>query len=387
MHGKKARPLGFLTLAFVGLVVGVSLWLHEPPRQLVAIVDSQVQSPGELPVPSLHEPVQAVERDELVEPISKAPALGTEPEPPEEMLEEPGHPDPVELGPAALDLRLTDARSGEPVASHVELWRIDAPGNEHWTDGDQLQDQAHVPVEGWLLTRLPEGRYRLVCHAQAWDAQPPEIAVSAPRTRLDVAIELPRAFRVRVVVRDRYGRLVPTVFFGRERIETLEVSEPWRFERLPREGDMMWETVGWSDLGPALESSEGPQAEDGFDLGLYAGATRGQPERSVLALRTPEGARVCVRVPARADGDVHLVAVAVPRAEVADRVRMPGGGPAQAEVSVTGWAQPATPATPGGGWERAPLEIRARLEGYRGVELAWTVAQGELPWVELQPGP
>jgi hypothetical protein len=378
------RWLVALLLA-LALAVVTALWLLRPGHDAVAAPDLAQAAPAQVSAAELRSPREP-------EPLTRAEVASVEP--PAESFEEedlppeaegPWPPDPVQLGPAMLDLRLRDARSGEPIGSFVHLWRIDAPGNEGWTEGDQLQTEAQVPEEGWLFTRLPEGRYRLVCDAASWDSEPPEITVSAPRTTLDVSIDVPTRFRVRVVVRDRYGALVPSVTVTQEQSDRLSLSEPWRFERQLRSGDMSWSDFDGQADAPFRPNLE-PQPEDGFDLGLYGGATRGAPKVSVLTLETPDRARVRVRVPARADGDLRMVAVAVPLADVASRVLIPGGAPAQADVEVWGEAIEFDPALPlGGGWDHAPVRIRAGLAGYEPVDELWTVALGELPWIELVP--
>ena len=330
-------------------------------------------------------PVPATERAPRAEENVVDAGAAFDDEPPIEEWEDLDLPDDVQLGPAALDLRLVDARTGAGVASHVELWRIDAPGNDHWSAGDQLQQQAHVPAEGLLFTRLPEGRYRLVCSAQVWDEEPPEVEVDAPRTQIDLALALPRSFRVRVVVRDRFEHLVPSVELGRTGSESLDAGSPWRWDRMPLNGDAILEDFEMSSVEFAPWLSLGPQTEDGFDLGSYHEAERGSHQRITLELRTPQGGRVSVRVPGRAGEDVHLVAVAVPEPEFAARVRMPGGGPAHAEVEAICEATARSAYERGGGWASAPVKIRARLVGYRPTERIWCAAQGELPWIELEP--
>jgi hypothetical protein len=55
------------------------------------------------------------------------------------------------------------AAAEQPVASHVELWRIDAPRARTGLLATSSRTKAQVPVEGWVFTNLPEGRYRVVC--------------------------------------------------------------------------------------------------------------------------------------------------------------------------------------------------------------------------------
>lgn len=378
---------GLVAFVLVALLsLAAMLWLRTAARDVAAGPERAAVEPARTDdavqrataEPALPERAEVERSEPEAEPVAQEELD----EPPEEEADS----DPVQLGPALLDLRLIDARTDEPVASQVELWRIDAPGNDAWTDGDQLQQSAHVPVDGWVFTHLPEGRYRLVCDAAVWNAQPPEITVSAPRTQLDVPIEVPVSFRVRVVVRDRYGRLVPGVLVQREQPRLLQLSEPWRFDRAPREGfaDYVSEEVS-VDLPP--RASVGPQSEDGFDLGGFRGAQRGSHQVQGFVLETPDGARVHVAIPTQAEGNVDLVAVAVPPGDVLPGVRVPAGADGEPMVEVVGEAVAAERGLPLDGWDHAPVRILVGLAGCESKVVSWTVADGDLPLIELERGP
>jgi hypothetical protein len=337
-----------------------------------------------------------VDQRETIAVAAPAPAApeehAAEPAPPELELisfEEmrPLPPDPVQLGPAVLHLELVDGATEHGLASHVELWRIDAPENDSWTGGDQLQDQAQVPAEGWSFRNLPEGRYRVVCHAQAWGEEAAEVDVAAPFTRFSLSLTLPRAFRVWLDVRDRFGVQVASLALVNENQEYLDAQEPWRNERgLKRAAGVSW-SIGRGRWGFRQWSSEAPHPADGFDLGTHYESERGGHRRDVLDYATSDGHRVRVRIPPRRDADLHLVAVALSPAEIEPLVRVPPGFSGQLELEVVGEAVQRDPSLPGGGWERAPVAIRVHSAGLRAVQHTWRAVDGELPGIVLEADP
>jgi len=383
--------------AVLALAAAGALWLalREPAEAPVLARSAAPEThAAELPIDDppvdLREPVPV---QEAAPPAEEAPAAeDLVPEELEELVidfseSKPLPPDPVQPGPALLDLQLVDADSEEGVASHVELWRIDAPENEHWTEGDQLQDQAWVPVEGWAFRNLPEGRYRVVCHAQVWGEEAAEVEVRAPRTRLSLDLELPRAFRVRLDVRDRFGVQVASLALVSRGDELVDPQESWRNERMVKNwsGESWGYAVGRGWVDPF--SHDGPQPPEGFDLGSFYEVDRGGHRRTVLELEVPGGGRVRVTLPTRRDSDLDLIAVVVAPSEVEPLVRVPPGFAATIELRVVGQAIERDTSLPGGGWERAPVSIRAWAEGLNAVEHAWRAADGELPPVVLEAAP
>ena len=97
-----------------------------------------------------------------VHPRGTAAALGDEeiekePEQPqelEELVEDPPE-DPIGRGECSLILQAFDADCGEPIDARADLWRLNAPGNEHWRAGDQLQASVKIDANaGILLPRI-----------------------------------------------------------------------------------------------------------------------------------------------------------------------------------------------------------------------------------------
>jgi hypothetical protein len=390
---QRGKPAVGLALALVGaLAVGIAVWWSTAPVAPQVRAKAPFETPSVEPhgaAPDLRELVQLDEEPQPAPAASAEPVADAADEPDLVFHEVVGeaHPDPVEHGNALLDLRLIDKATGAAVASHVELWRLDAPENEHWTSGDQLQDQADVPLEGWIFTRLPEGRYRVVCHREAWGEEPPEIEVTAPRTRLDVALVLPREFRIRLDVRDRFGNQVAGLALEERSFEYLDERQPWRGERTQKSGFGTAIGYGASRGRGKPWSLPGPQPPEGFDLGLRWEADRGGHRTEVLVMRTESGGRVRLFVPPRCAGDLRLVAVVLTAEEVEPLVRFPSAISAPLELDVFGKAVERDSGLPDGGWQQAPVKIRIQAAGVGRFSDTWKPADGDLPSIVLRPDP
>lgn len=366
------------------LVALATSWLLAPRARPRADVGPQVVAPakrGDEPRPAVA--VREVARDPLESPTPEPQVEDELDAPPEawvEVAEDELPPDPVEFGPAALSLRLIDARSGAPVASRVELWRVEAPGNAGWTAGDQLQLAADVPLEGARFANLPEGRYRAVCDAARFDQPPPAFELRAPHGEVEVALEMPRAFELRVRFVDRFGEPYASAEWWQEGARPVEPAPHRTRARAPR-GVEVWvdsEVLMWSG-DPELHGLGGPQADGGWSLGRQRERSRGERLVRVLRLRAPDGALAEVEVPARAEGDLALVAVGLPDDLAASGVRLPDGRASAARVSALGLARAVAD------WRRAPVLITAELAGFAAHAGEWRPEQGDLPWILLEP--
>jgi hypothetical protein len=340
----------------------------------------------------LREPAPQVQ--ERVDPPATHPAAEEEP-PAQGVLEELRMldaadlpPDPTQTGPASLTLRLVDAHSGEPLASRVELWRVDAPQNDGWSAGDQLQATVEVTRDGAWLADLPEGRYRAACERAAANQVLPEFELRAPHTSIELALERPLEFELRVHFVDRFGEPYASAEWWEQHVRMLEPASAARRSRSPR-------VLPGSIWGLSFQHSfafdfEQPrprqtvvQSDDGILLGRHRACTRERGLRPVLRLRAPDGALGELEVPALGDGVVRFVVVGLPADVAASRVRLPDGRPSAAAVEALGLALLC--ADPERDWRSAPVRLKAELEGFQGVELTWSASLGELPWILLEP--
>jgi hypothetical protein len=297
-------------------------------------------------------------------------------------------PDPTQTGPASLTLRLFDAHSGEPCASRVELWRVDAPQNDGWSAGDQLQASVEVDLDGARIPDLPEGRYRAACERAAASQELPEFEVRAPHTAIELWVEQPGEFELRVHFVDRFGEPYPEVEWWEEHWRSIEPPAAARRSRSPRhEHGLIWDhSIFHSfrvDFGRPSPAQRVVPSEDGILLGRHRACTRERGLRPVLRLRAPDGALGELEVPALGDGVVRFVVVGLPADVAASRVRLPDGRPSAAAVEALGLALLC--ADPERDWRSATVRLKAELEGFQGVELTWSASLGELPWILLEP--
>ncbi|MDF1837131.1 MAG: hypothetical protein P1V35_04630 [Planctomycetota bacterium] len=158
---------------------------------------------------SLIEPESTeVERERISEGSGEV-AVDQEP-PVEEPIRYPG-PDPVEVGECSLLMNFYDADSGEPVSGFLDLWRIDAPGNDSWSAGDQKQKDSLMVKEGQVqVDLLPAGRYRAYpLFGRAGTEVAPAFDISGQMTVISLAVVVPKFERVALHLVDESGVPLP----------------------------------------------------------------------------------------------------------------------------------------------------------------------------------
>lgn len=115
-------------------------------------------------------------------------------------------PDPVERGACSFLLRLVDAASGEPAASVVQIWRLDAPESETMTRGDQFVREPLVPFEGTRVEGFAAGRYRLVAaESSASSDDPVAIDIDERTAECVVPVALPQRLAIELALFDLQG--------------------------------------------------------------------------------------------------------------------------------------------------------------------------------------
>jgi len=154
----------------------------------------------------------------------------------EDMVE--SHPDPLELGECSLHLEVFDRESQEPVRTVIHLWRLEAPGNEHWEAGAQHQATLEVGVGGRWFRELPAGRYRARCLAERRASDDPhEFIVGGATTRHRLLIDRPREREVLVKLYTSAGEPIREAEFrlGSRGANSHSVSRPeWATVRAPK---------------------------------------------------------------------------------------------------------------------------------------------------------
>lgn len=199
-----------------------------------------------------------------------------------------GPPDPIETGRASLRLRLFDRGSGAPLGGEVVLWRIGAPGNEYWSEGDQDVAVRRVPADGCVFEGLAAGTYRPQVWSERDGAPEPEPLVVAGATAHDLFVEPPREIPVRLSISGD-GVVVEAAFEPLEVLErTGERVPSWVRARAMRPLDEAWEFVGEANMssdafGPTWVVLE--RLPDGYDAGTLTEDTRGYRRRRRVHVR------------------------------------------------------------------------------------------------------
>jgi hypothetical protein len=294
---------------------------------------------------------------------------------PEEFLPPPS--DPPEAGRSRLVLGVRAEGTDTLLDTHVQLWRLGAPGNDDWTSGDRLQTEVEVSAGFVTVDDLPEGQYRAVCSVQrAASADPPAFTVQGRLTRALLHVPLPRTFRVGLRVVDGYGWPIA-------RLEPSAHGKPWGHMATPR----------WVQPRALREP------ERYFGRGCSCGIGRGSPLRWDPAVdfqsllwgegdedsRSASGTRDGVEVAGnntvvlRATGDAlqdrTYLAVSMPLETMVARVRLPDGRPLSAvvaEVWGTCHAVLVTDPSAAGAWRRLHVNVRVHALGHHPLEFAAT---------------
>jgi len=303
-------------------------------------------------------------------------------------------PDPIEKGDCTLFLRVVDEASGNPISTQVELWRLNAPENEHWTEGDQKQRDTLVPKEGVDIVDLPVGDYRVVVAGQRRASEDPQpFHVSGDRTLVCLSVPLPRSFRVFLKVLDENG--IPLREGG------LRTSQAWsgaavapslvgvRRRKSPRDagGHFSISGIGGATLTSRTRTRLGvrPGNDDRFDLGLVDESARKRGEgpatvNFILAGRT----QVSVQVSSDEAGEKTYFGVSVPMEWIEALVFMPDGRSAKEAGGSFRASCAAIPVdgAPPFGWSRTlPIKVSVVLPGYKKLEFEYRISQPPAPLV------
>ncbi|MHC4955444.1 MAG: hypothetical protein ACYTGZ_16450 [Planctomycetota bacterium] len=299
----------------------------------------------------------------------------------EEILETPD--DPVERGDRSLFISLTSQETGKPVASTVRLYRLGAPGNEHWTEGDQLQATRNVPVEGLDIHNLPAGRYRIHAEAQRHPSDDPFLfSVRAPTTRVAFALPMPRQFRARLKVYDEHGNLLRKSRYrrGSYNSSSRTVKIPWLRKRKLRNPDLYSIGIGGGVGGASGGRSDRTVEADerGFDLGTFWENPRYERRWRRSRWRFVDRTEVRAR-PQREPGRDHTyMALSVDPAPIRDSVLLPDGRLADitaARFWIHGEAVLAPANARADFWRTLKVKVKVTYDGYENLE--FEVGAGE----------
>ena len=298
----------------------------------------------------------------------------------------PTPPDPVGVGDCSLLLALTDEASGAPVASRVLLYRLNAPGNEHWTAGDQLQAMLDVPKEGLWVHGLPQGSYRIHALAQRRGSDDAfRFGVRAETTEKRIAVPMPRRFASFLVIVNERGQPIPTAKLrvgGRFHMYGKPVV-PWLRSRKLREPERYATVLGFG-AGCGSYGRCGQRAltagPRGFVLGEFFEDSRSRETSQSLTARLERRTRVRVRRSHSVARDQTWIALSLDPQPIRESVFFPDGSPVPAKrVEIRGDAVLAPDPCPPDFWRRLEVTVRVQMAGYQTLEF------GVRPGEHLEP--
>ncbi|MEM7167016.1 MAG: hypothetical protein AAF581_16250 [Planctomycetota bacterium] len=250
--------------------------------------------------------------------------------------------DVLETGACALELHVLDRLTQQPVATKLELWRLDAPASEHWSRGDQRQARAEVDASGVVeIQDLPPWTYRVRCEAaRVGSEDPAPFLVRGSLSQVTVEIDLPRTLPVTVHVFDENGQRVVE---ARSRIGSqgssfrgqTEAPRPsWVHQRECTTPYKPESTLGAFGVGGGVSGIRGPwtsRRDEGTGMQLVEVRERTWREASGWKqqfIDVDEGSRIDVSVRGNHPAPRTYAAVSLSRRFVAEHVLLPNGLPA-----------------------------------------------------------
>lgn len=324
------------------------------------------------------------------EPADAEDEILSSPEMPSEEVEQVlPPPDPAELGECTLIVRLRGSPTGkekQPYArihNRVDLWRLDAPANEGWTRGDQLQ--AHVDLVEGVATfeKLPPGMYRIHAHGQRKGSADPEaFEVHGPETDVFFDVETPRSFPVHLRVVDEYGTEIRDAT-ARHGSAGGSISQPGppRWVTARKVTDPNVNTViglgggGWGEFS-RRRTYPLKWTEQGFVFGRFKEETRSRSRRDVRHLNWEGRTSVSVRITGKIRAATTYIGVSVPMESIHERVLLPDGRRAhEAGASITAHcdAQPITDEWGPRDYRDMLMRVSVSLAGYKDLKFKFSL--------------
>jgi hypothetical protein len=386
-------------IPFVILLILILIWtneqdepirLTEPGHESNAAEQLDMANPEAVPgraavtevlreeVPLTHDFIE-IEDEPLEEEIEEAPA------------------DPPQQGDCDLQIDFVDSITGEAVAGQAKLYRLDAPGNEHWTEGDQLQLSAWASDGQFIAPQIPPGSYRAYPLFARLDAPTPEpFEVEGFFTRVTQQVEMPPKEFLQIQLYRSDGLLYngdgDQVEF--QHLEALANGsgkpEPdWLKERALKDQD----TVYFSEFGSISWGFNAPWKTyiadaNGFPLWEIKGDSREQPQIYRAHVRVNQSLANTLKIKARGYGS--YAAIYVDPAELQAKLIFPSDMPSQ-DLSHKFSVQ--TTAVPLGGengqtlaaaWGQLRVLILLKHPSFKPVSLTWAPSDGPLPRIWLQ---
>ncbi|MCZ6572109.1 MAG: hypothetical protein O7C98_02960 [Planctomycetota bacterium] len=305
-------------------------------------------------------------------------------------------PDPVERGSCALLLRALDGAKYRSLEISIQLWRLNAPGNREWTQGDQLQTRVELLREGTRIERLPAGEYRVYSpYQRAGTDDPISFRVDGAETTHTLVVPMPRKHKVSLEVYDEEGRLLDWkeyTRYGRRRSWSGRRGPSW-IEQRRRKQPVRWvrgSGGGMSVLCAHAGKRIGPPRAEPQPIlvGEYPEDDKRGRTRSAAVYRF-DGDRNEVRLTHyhASGGDRTYVGLSVAIGPIRDAILLPDGRKAVdagAELKAACAAVQRTEATAPDIWRTLPIRVTVNLKGHEELEFEHRLGRKLTPRV-LKP--
>ena len=301
-------------------------------------------------------------------------------------------PDPSESGPCNLVLRAIDGDRYRPIQIPIQIWRLNAPGNHEWTEGDQWQTSVKLRPEGTRIEGLPAGEYRAYCLFQrAGTNDPIAFHVGGDLTKHTLVVPMPRKHKVFVRVYDEKGRLLDWKehgAYGPGRSLNGRYGPRWR--------------KGRRRVNPARNGGVGLRSYTRCArISRRPGPPRAAPQPILVGEFEDDDKRgpAWSRIVCRFDGDrtpvefIHYhrpgpdrtyAVLSVPMAPIREAVLLPDGRRAlEAGATLRVRCEPlvVTKATPADAWRTIPLSVTVWLYGYEPLRFDYGLGKKLTPRV------
>ena len=319
--------------------------------------------------------------------------------PSEQATPSSGTKDIVETGSCRLELRFSSRLTGEPVGGKVDLWRIDAPANHHWSRGDQLQASLVVRDGVARVEDLPEGWFRTHELFAAEASEPSEaFYVKGPSTRVQLIVDMPKVEQVALylvlpsgVVLD--GTEQPALQVrpgGWSALHSANAKPAWRTERLEKDGDS-FNLIGLGGGGGMRSGSRWSDLdwkEGAISLGTMNGADREMVKHHSFKIRRGAGHHITVSI--QPTGSGSYVAVLPDPEEVFGRLELPAEMDRTLVTSDLWITVTAVPVEREQGqsvaseWRASKATLRLWRDDVENRTQEWHPGLGPMPWTRVQ---
>jgi hypothetical protein len=306
--------------------------------------------------------------------------------------------DLIQNGACTLDLRFLDSLSGRPVSGIAHLWRLDAPGNEWWTEGDQRQAALEVKDGKVTVKDLPPGRFRVHAHfARRESESAPEFQVEGDFTSVQIPVEMPSAQRIRLHLVDIHGAPLPSASHARLELMRFwspshhfgELRPQWITRRRPVDPSVQLSArLG----GASMSASPTPwrvveQTSSGVDLGEIREDPREYHTNYLWKIRVNGGQVILVEL--QAVGTTDYVAIMPDPTAVLHQIEWPAGVVAddlRDTIKITARAVPidwSKGETISGCWSLCRIQVGVSSRDFQSAKVQWGPGEGPMPPIQL----